>query len=218
MHYLHVMKPRVRVVVVAAIVAVTLALSAQPPCPPPARPVLHWLGLSTGCTENGVPCATGETIVFSVTPSTGGSYPGCVTYQWNFGDGGNSTASAPSHVYIVNGTFFVLVTVSGGGVGELDGKPMTVVTTVVPIIERFSASATVVRRGTIVTLSWSAKNATSFRIDPISVTLAAGDTKYSFAPGVTRTYTLTAFGAAAFRISNPVTVVVGDGRRRAVRH
>jgi hypothetical protein len=208
------MRARSRVVfVVAAIVAVTLVLSAQQqPCPPPAQPVLRWVGQSTGCTsENAVPCAAGETINFSVTPDTGGFYPGCVTYQWDFGDGANSSVSAPSHAYGINGTFFVLVRVSGGGVDVFDGKQLLVVATVVPTIQRFGASATVVRRGSMVVLSWSTKDATSVRIDPIAVTLAATVTSYSFAPGMTRTYTLTAFGSAAFRVSSPVTVVVSDG-------
>lgn len=209
-----------RAVVVAAIVAVTLALNGQQTCPPPAQPEVHWVGQTSGCTaENGFACQAGELIVFSVTPSGGGSYPGCVTYSWDFGDGTTSTLASPSHVYVADGTFFVLIGVRGGDVEVFDGRQMNVIpATVVPAIDRFVANATVIRRGQTVVLSWTVRNANSVRIEPLGVTLSALVTSYSFVPTATRTYTLTAFGSAAFRTSLPVTVVVSEGRRRSVRH
>ena len=210
----------IRFAVLVAIVAATLAVHGQENCSPPAEAELHWSGLTSDCSEsNGVPCETGEIIVFSVVPKGGGSYPSCVTYHWSFGDDTtDSTLPSPSHVYVSVGTFFVLVQVTGGGVTQFAGAPMVITpATVVPIIESFTASAPVVRRGQTLVLSWSVKNATSVRIDPINVTLTTA-TSYSFVPTATRTYTLTAFGAAAFRVSTPVTVVVSNGRQRAVRH
>jgi hypothetical protein len=213
------MRARSRAVFVAAIVAATLTLYAQEECPAPAQPQIHWIGLSSGCTEaNAVPCAAGETIVFSVTPLGGGSYPACVTYEWNFGGGLEpSTEASPSRVFPAEGAFFVNVLVRGGESTDFDGKEI-VVTTVVPVVESFVASATSIRRGQTVILSWSTKYATTVRIEPIGVTLDATITSYPFAPTATNTYTMTAFGAAAFRVSNPVTIVVGPPRRRAVRH
>lgn len=213
------MRASLRAVAVAAIVAVAVAVGAQEPCPPPADPVLQWVGQTSGCTPaNGLPCQFGEVIIFSVSPFTGGSYPPCVTYFWDFGDGESSELASPAHVYGVTGTFFVLVRVRGGDVDVFDGKPMVIIpATVVPVIERFGASATAVLRGRTVVLSWSTRNATSLRIDPLGVTLGPTVTSYSFVPTATRTYTLTAFGSAAFRISGPVTVVVST-RRRAARH
>jgi PKD repeat protein len=206
-----------RAVFVAAIVAVALALHAGEECPAPAQPEVHWIGLSSGCTEaNALPCAAGETIVFSVTPLGGGAYPACTTYEWNFGGGLEpSTQASPSRVFPAEGAFFVNVRVSGGGSDGFDGREITV-TTVVPVVESFVATPVSIRRGQTVVLSWSTKYAASVRIDPIGVTLDATVTSYSFAPAVTRTYTLTAFGAAAFRISKPVTVYV-SAKRRAVR-
>lgn len=48
----------------------------------------------------------------------GGTAP--FRYWWEFGDGANSTASAPTHVFVSNGTFTINVTVrdAGGGVGS----------------------------------------------------------------------------------------------------
>ena len=208
-----------RAVVVAAIVTAAFALSAQEFCPPPAEPVMHWVGQLSGCTaENELPCSFGEMILFSVTPLGGGSYPGCVTYLWNFGDGSTSTAKSPLHVYTEIGTVSVSVRIRSIDDEVFAGKPLVIVAeTVLPAIQSFSASATVIRRGQTLVLSWSATNATGFRIDPIGVNLGATATSYSFVPTATRTYQLTAFGGAAFRVSNPVTVVVSEPRRRAVR-
>jgi len=204
------------VVIAAAILSVTLAVSAQQ-CPAPNNPVLLWVGQSSGCTSlNQVPCALGETINFNVTTSDGFPFPACTTYLWDFGDGATSTLASPSHVFVANGTFSVFVRVTGGNEVAFAGKQV-VVTTILPTIERFSASATAIGRGQTVILSWSTKNAATVRIDPINVSLDALTTSYSFAPSVTRTYTLTAFGAAGFRLSLPVTVVVSDTRRRAVK-
>jgi hypothetical protein len=209
-----------RAVVAAAIVAATLALNAQQSCPPPAQPVLHWVGQASGCTsENGLPCGTGELIVFSVTPNGGGSYPGCVTYLWNFGDGITSTAAAPFHAYAAAGAFSVSVRVRSGNDDAFGGKQMFVSATVVPAIEHFSAGATIVQRGQTVFLTWVTRNAISVRIDPIDLVLDATITSHRLVPTVTTTYTLTAFGAAAItRPSPPVTVIVVEPRRRAVRH
>jgi glucose/arabinose dehydrogenase/PKD repeat protein len=45
--------------------------------------------------------------------SAGSSDPegGALTYAWNFGDGGTSTAAAPSHTYTANGTYTPTLTV-----------------------------------------------------------------------------------------------------------
>ena len=207
-----------RAVVVAAVIAVTLAMNAQENCPPPGEPVMHWAGTLSGCTDvNQLPCEVNESIVFSVTPSGGGLYPGCVTYFWDFGDGVTSTEQAPSHSFAFEASFFVLVGVRGGLEELFDGKTIAV-TTVVPRVQSFSASATTVRRGRLVVLSWATTNATTVRIDPIGVSLPATTTSFSIFPTVTRTYTLTAFGGAAFSVSKPVTVVVTELRRLAVRH
>lgn len=51
----------------------------------------------------------GVTVTFTTTV-TGGTPP--YTYQWNFGDGGQSDAANPTHTYSSNGTYAVSVTVT----------------------------------------------------------------------------------------------------------
>jgi gliding motility-associated-like protein len=57
-------------------------------------------------------CAAPASITFTNT-STG---PGTLTYQWNFGDGNNSTAQNPANIFATNGSFTVvqIVTSSSG--------------------------------------------------------------------------------------------------------
>lgn len=54
------------------------------------------------------PDALGQTTVFTNT-STFGNNP---TYQWDFGDGNNSTAAKPTHIYTNIGTYNVILTVT----------------------------------------------------------------------------------------------------------
>jgi gliding motility-associated-like protein len=51
--------------------------------------------------------------LISFTNTSGGT-TGSSTYDWNFGDGGTSTLSNPTHVYASGGTYNVLLTVKNG--------------------------------------------------------------------------------------------------------
>jgi gliding motility-associated-like protein len=53
----------------------------------------------------------GSSVSFSSTSTTGGT-PGGMTYSWNFGDGGTSTSSSPSHVYALPGNYSVTLFVT----------------------------------------------------------------------------------------------------------
>jgi alpha-tubulin suppressor-like RCC1 family protein/PKD repeat protein len=69
------------------------------------------------------------TVSFTSTV-TGGLAP--VTYQWDFGDGGTSTASNPSHTFSTAGTFPVTLTVHDGAGQEAHAAPLAVQVTVPP--------------------------------------------------------------------------------------
>lgn len=48
------------------------------------------------------------------------------TYNWTFGDGSNSTAENPSHTYVSDGTFTVVLKATGAGGSALTTKSVTV--------------------------------------------------------------------------------------------
>ena len=206
-----------RAVGLFVVVAAAVTLHASQPCLPPAPPALHWLGQTTGCTEsNQTACAAGEIIVFSVTPVEGNAYPGCITYLWQFGDGATSTQPSPAHAYVLNGAFFVLVTVSNGQESETDGKQIIIAATVTPSVESFTATPAAVRRGETVVLAWVTRTATEVQIDGLGVRLPATQASYAFVPTATKTYQLVAFSGSATARSAPTTVYV-SAKRRAVR-
>jgi gliding motility-associated-like protein len=59
-------------------------------------------------TDNKVLCKITDPVVF-INNSTG---PGVLSYAWDFGDGNTSTATTPSHVYNLKGTYTIKLTVS----------------------------------------------------------------------------------------------------------
>jgi gliding motility-associated-like protein len=65
----------------------------------------------TSFTSSGAnACTAPATVVFTNTTS------GAVSYDWNFGDGGTSTATNPSHTYNTTGSFTVrLISTNSGG-------------------------------------------------------------------------------------------------------
>ncbi|MFQ5838746.1 MAG: PKD domain-containing protein [Thermoplasmata archaeon] len=58
----------------------------------------------------------GEAVSFTDTSE---SYDGIVLWEWDFGDGGTSSEKSPSHVYLSEGTYTVILTV-GEGDGDVD--------------------------------------------------------------------------------------------------
>ena len=70
--------------------------------------------------------ASGPTAAFSGSPQSGGApltvsfldySTGATTWLWDFGDGTNSTAQNPTHVYTVPGLYTVSLTVANGAAG-----------------------------------------------------------------------------------------------------
>ncbi len=114
-------------------------------------------GGSDGETKNGYitvdPCVL-PTAGFVGSP-TSGDYPlnvsftnqssGATSYSWTFGDGGNSTATNPSHTYTAEGTYTVTLTATNscGSDGETKTAYITVTTPPCdPPVAAFSGSPT----------------------------------------------------------------------------
>jgi PKD domain len=211
----------VRVVGFAPLLLAFAAL-AQSPCPTtqPQKPIIQWEGLLTRCThDNAVPCAAGEIIQFRAVPEGGGSYAPCETFQWNFGDGSfDSFDREPTHIFTVPGQYDVTVVVSNpNGINGNATQVPTVFATLNPIIDQFAVSATVVRRGNEVTITWTTRYTYRVRIAPLGIDTTAQSGTYTFVPAETTQYTLTAEGPPSATYAY-VTVTVGPPRRRAVRH
>jgi PKD repeat protein len=126
-----------------------------------------------------------------------------LTYVWDFGDGGTSTAQNPSHSYAAAGTFNAKVTVS-------DGKGATADTTLSVVVKAGNAAPTVtgsrtpsgtVSPGTPVAFTATGTDPDG---DPLTYSWDFGDSGTSTSQNPTHTY------AAAG--SYTATVTVSDGR------
>jgi len=75
-------------------------------------------GLTFGgpnCTDAGGDCRPADTVAFSAVGKGSTPYDfscGTHTYQWTFGDGGQSSASNPTHAYTTAGTYTASVTIT----------------------------------------------------------------------------------------------------------
>ncbi|HEV7573674.1 MAG TPA: PKD domain-containing protein, partial [Thermoanaerobaculia bacterium] len=67
-----------------------------------------------GCSLPSDSCSAKADVAFTVSPN--GYDLSCAqhTYSWDFGDGGHSTATAPSHRYTADGTYTVKVRLGNG--------------------------------------------------------------------------------------------------------
>lgn len=63
---------------------------------------------SAGCNANFAYTQSSNGTVSFINNSTAGTF---VNYNWNFGDGSNSSSTNPNHVYTANGTYNVCLTV-----------------------------------------------------------------------------------------------------------
>ncbi len=65
------------------------------------------------------------------------------SWDWDFGDGGGSTAQNPSHEYVISGSYTVSLTVINLGGSDTETKPDYITVEVVPPAADFSASPTI---------------------------------------------------------------------------
>jgi len=83
-------------------------------------------------------CNVPETVVFTNTSSGSGA----LNYQWDFGDGGNSTATDPSHSYTAAGTYSVTLTATDPVGCSASATQSNYITVVDSVVADFSASTT----------------------------------------------------------------------------
>ncbi len=154
----------------------------------------------------------GDLIAFS-SDSTGGS--GSLTYSWNFGDGGTSTLSNPSHSYSAAGSYTVTLTVTDGAGGTDTESKLNYMTITDPLVAGFTASPTTALVGQNVTFTNGTDGGTPSYSYQWSFgdggTSTSEDPSHSYAnPGpytVTLTVTDSASGTDTETKSNYITVI-----------
>jgi PKD repeat protein len=147
----------------------------------------------------------GGSVSFTSTVSLGLS-PNSIA--WNFGDGGTSTAGAPSHTFLSSGLYGVIATVTdlagrfnASSVGvQVNALPTAAIT---PNVEGTDATlvATVTGGTAPYTFSWNLGDGTSASTMVVT---------HSYAPSTSYTVHLTVTDAAGKTTSATVTVTVGS--------
>jgi gliding motility-associated-like protein len=169
----------------------------------------NYISLSDGvhaAFTNNTPlsCSAPETITFT-NQSTG---TGVLGYQWNFGDGGNSTLQDPAHTYTVPGSYTVQLIVTNAN-GCRDTVTHTSSINIGTVHANFDVPATVCA-GTAVTFNNSSTPA------PLSAVWTFGDAtgssainpvKAYAAPGTYSVKMVADFGGCRDSITKPVTVL-----------
>jgi hypothetical protein len=104
---------------------------------------------SNGCQRsNSVTIGTGNSPTAGYTfqnadPTvnfTNQSTGGATSYTWDFGDGGSSTSTSPSHTYTANGTYTVCLTATNACGSDQDCQSVTVIVTGLNSVEDVSLS------------------------------------------------------------------------------
>ena len=163
-------------------------------------------------------CA-GTTINFSNQSS--GVMPGQTTYNWNFGDGNNSGATSPSHVYGAGGTYNVTLTQTNGpGCTSTSTQTVTMMDIPVPCITGDDGDGNTINcllpadpsTSEVVTFSNCTTGGVSYDWDfgdgsPIFTTNSTADFTHTYTSFGTYTVTMTATHANGCTASTTLTVV-----------
>lgn len=140
--------------------------------------------VNAGFTANPTSGIAPFTVTFTNT-TTGG-----VSYAWNFGDGGSSTATSPTHQYTVGGVYLVTLTATGAGPNNIDTA-----TTNITVNTAVTPSFTMLVSGNPIT---SAYEATTITFDATASTGSINTYSWDF-DSVANPGTLTASGVTTSR-------------------
>ena len=172
------------------------------------------IGIIAGFTYTAA--CLGQSVQFTNTSSTGTG----ITYGWDFGDGGTSTATSPLHLYAAAGSYNVQLIVSNGTC--TDTLMQTVTVTPGPIVT-VNPTTTTICAGQTVALT--ANGATTYSWSPNLYLTSSTGTSVTAAPPGTITYTVTGttngcsgtdttviiVGALTTVVSSPSTATICSG-------
>ena len=149
-------------------------------------------------------CKPPETINFS-NLSTG---PGILSYQWDFGDGGNSIALNPSHTYVTGGSFTVsLITQSSSGCVDTLTRPAVIV--IKDVLSDFTSPATVCKgvAADFINSSVPASVSSLWDFGDATFSVVTNPSKIYTTPGTYFVKLVNNYGTCADSIVKPITVL-----------
>lgn len=159
-------------------------------------------------TFNNNQCANSSVTFTSTSTGTNGS----TTYNWDFGDGGTSTAANPSHSYTAPGTYNVELTVSNGATCS-NTSPVSVITIIDAPTSSFTFTNDNQCAGTVIAFTNTATNTTGSSTYEWDFgdggTSTIDNPTHTYATAGSYTVTLTVSNSANCKtISLPVVVTV----------
>jgi uncharacterized protein (TIGR02145 family) len=117
--------------------------------------------------------ALNEVVTFTNTSQN------ATTYEWDFGDGNNSTVKNPTHSYSTIGVFTITLSATGEGGNNSASKTITII---IPApVAGFTIDKTTAEGGELITFTNTSQNATSYAWD-------FGDGSTSTSQNVTHSY------------------------------
>lgn len=169
----------------------------------------NYIQASNGVTANFTnstvsSCSLPVTINFTNT-STG---PGTLSYAWDFGDGGTSTATSPSHTYLSAGNFNVtLVVTSSAGCSDTIVKSNVVMINFIAASFTSPASVCVDDSVSFINTTTPVPTSVFWNFGDGTNSTAVNPTKAYAAPGVYVVKLVSHLGACADSTTRPITVV-----------
>ena len=149
-------------------------------------------------------CKPPETINFT-NLSTG---PGVLSYEWQFGDGGTSTAANPSYTYLTGGSFNItLITQSSSGCVDTLIKPAAIV--IRDVVSDFTGPSQICQGVTATFTNTSAPVSAGSLWDFGDATFsnATNPTKIYTAPGIYSIKLVNNYGSCGDSITKQITVL-----------
>jgi gliding motility-associated-like protein len=149
-------------------------------------------------------CKPPETINFT-NLSTG---PGVLSYEWQFGDGGTSTAANPSYTYLTGGSFNItLITQSSSGCVDTLIKPAAIV--IRDVVSDFTGPTSICQGVTAPFTNTSApvSAGSSWDFGDATFSNVTNPTKIYSTPGIYFIKLVNSYGSCADSVTKQITVL-----------
>ncbi len=149
-------------------------------------------------------CKPPETINFTNLSSG----PGILSYEWQFGDGGTSTAANPSYTYLTGGSFNVtLITQSSSGCVDTLIKPAAIV--IKNVVSDFTGPTSICQgvTATFTNTSVPVSAGSSWDFGDATFSNVTNPAKIYSAPGIYSIKLVNSYGSCADSVTKQITVL-----------